>query len=833
MLASAFQILHFRQYLELSKPPREAIDAKITELNATPSPELMQEIELSEEYFQLMNQYEEYTKLTLAGEHGSTAQFWMKYVQYVHLYLRLSRACKTNDIELFIYALAEMIPLFFATNRPNYSRWMVRYVLNLLNVDTTHPGIKEVLANGALSIKRTSKPFSRTPIDMALEQTINADAASRMTGIASFSTSVNARSRWMVTRSVRSYIVSVLMGKADLVSKEDVTKDLKAHRITKDNGDVMKLVDGINNLMNPFTQEISSANLYNIATGKKVGDDVKVDMLECYSKGKEWCQEFKEGCFADPSRFERPIKRRKVKNFAANMIKKTTGKDNKVRELQGTRDLFGRLLYLSTVENIDLPMVFQYPLTPVPLSLAHVDGCMNKTNKATLTTKIENMVTSKKPDAKPDVLIVDVMFYLHTLNNPASTYGAIAGTLLRNICNMATQIHFVSDRYLTPSIKDIEHQKRGADEELIITITGKDQTRPKNWQEALASTSFKTELIRFLSREWENDAYAKTLAGHTVFLTVDTKCYVFTAHYNGKVNKTEVAELECQHEEADTRMIFHLYHIVSTTDSSTKINVRCNDTDVFILLMYHMAQMSEIHGFMPKVWLDIGLSGKNSRRYIELHLLVDTLDNALINALPGYHAFTGCDYTASFMNKGKKRPLDLMLKRELFTDAFRSLGEEENVSEDTCAALEIYVCALYGKHKQVKVDKARYLIFQQRYAPKKKSDPLERIKGINPSSIPPCCAVLMNKIKRANLVTTIWKNAALANPSTLNPESNGWFVDDGYYAIRWYDGNQVPQSVSAVLETQCRVTEDEEVDDVTYDEDLYGSDESDNSDDDE
>ena len=71
--------------------------------------------------------------------------------------------------------------------------------------------------------------------------------------------------------------------------KEDVTKDLKTHCIQKDNSELKKLMDGINNTVDPLTQANTSTNLYNIASGKKVDADVKVDMLECYTKGQEWC----------------------------------------------------------------------------------------------------------------------------------------------------------------------------------------------------------------------------------------------------------------------------------------------------------------------------------------------------------------------------------------------------------------------------------------------------------------------------------------------------------------------------------------------------------------
>ena len=115
---------------------------------------------------------------------GSMVRFWMIYVHLVSSNIRYNRVYRTSDVDLYIYALEEMIPVLFAANRPNYSRWMVKYHLNLLNMEDSHPGIKRVLCNGAFSIRRTDKNFSRSAIDITLEQTTNADAASRNTGIA-------------------------------------------------------------------------------------------------------------------------------------------------------------------------------------------------------------------------------------------------------------------------------------------------------------------------------------------------------------------------------------------------------------------------------------------------------------------------------------------------------------------------------------------------------------------------------------------------------------------------------------------------------------------------
>ena len=50
---------------------------------------------------------------------------------------------------------------------------MTRYHIDLLNTDETHPGARTMLEAGALTVQRTTKPFSRRPVDLTLEQNVN------------------------------------------------------------------------------------------------------------------------------------------------------------------------------------------------------------------------------------------------------------------------------------------------------------------------------------------------------------------------------------------------------------------------------------------------------------------------------------------------------------------------------------------------------------------------------------------------------------------------------------------------------------------------------------
>ena len=68
----------------------------------------------------------------------------------------------------------------------------------------------------------------------------------------------------------------------------------------------------------------------------------------------------------------------------------TPQKDLTVKEVMCTRPPGIYCVgYLTVVQNLELEHVMSYPMTMVPLSLAYIDGAMNRTDKSSLMRKLE------------------------------------------------------------------------------------------------------------------------------------------------------------------------------------------------------------------------------------------------------------------------------------------------------------------------------------------------------------------------------------------------------------------------------------------------------------
>ena len=90
-----------------------------------------------------------------------------------------------------------------------------------------------------------------------MKETVNGDAASQKTGILYFTNSISARQRWADSHFVRMEVLSEVLNKLDMTTKEDVSQDLKPNRIMKNTKDLEKILRSIQENMNPFSEEVN------------------------------------------------------------------------------------------------------------------------------------------------------------------------------------------------------------------------------------------------------------------------------------------------------------------------------------------------------------------------------------------------------------------------------------------------------------------------------------------------------------------------------------------------------------------------------------------------
>ena len=256
---------------------------------------------------------------------------------------------------------------------------------------------------------------------------------------------------------------------------------------------------------------------------------------------------------------------------------------------------------------------------------------------------------------------------------------------------MARRIDIVFDVCRESSIKNAERVRR---------ITGKlkfssiiPTQKIQQWHSFLSNNTNKTSVVPLLNEDWKKEKYMPYFEGRQIFFM----CGKVFSYYNG-FRWENVNELVSNQEEADTRLLLHSHH--ASKNGFNGIMIHTSDTNLFLLMV---SMSNEIAG---KLYMKTGARGKT--RMINIADVKDQLDGKLsvenidyvLEGLPGLHAFTGCDTVSASSGKGKIKALKIILKYEMFTNLFQSLGQEDDVSDEIYELSEQFICNLYD-HKEV------------------------------------------------------------------------------------------------------------------------------------
>ena len=268
----------------------------------------------------------------------------------------------------------------------------------------------------------------------------------------------------------------------------------------------------------------------------------------------------------------------------------------------------------------------------------------------------------------------------------------------------------------------------------------------------LKNVYFKEELVRFLIDDWQSTEMVPFIGNKTVFVNYES-CFKFQV-IDQKIIRSEIVELSCpEHEEADTKMIYHVCKI----EDAANVTIRCSDTDVLIIILSNMMFVK------TRVKISMHVGTGNKQRFINVNELHQHLGNSLCLALPVFHALTGCDFNPCFFRKGKSRPFSILQRSEKYTEAFANL-HVNNLDATIINVIEEYICQIYGFKKITNINQARLATFSKIYDFNENKNVLDlKIKKYDGSMLPPCKAELNEQIKRAAYIGTLWRNAHQRN----------------------------------------------------------------------
>ena len=159
-----------------------------------------------------------------------------------------------------------------------------------------------------------------------------------------------------------------------------------------------------------------------------------------------------------------------------------------------------------------------------------------------------------------------------------------------------------------------------------------------------------------------------------------------------------------------------------------------------------------------------------------------------------------------------------MTKKQKFVDVFVASGNLD-LSENIIADIEVFTCHMYGYPKNKCINDVLKAEFDKKCKPKPGKNPLDCIKSVDPTTLPPCSKVLMQQIKRACYVAHLYSTAYHAYPNfDLFPIGYGYKLSENRKSLEmhWFDENQTPESIEK-LEIDGDEGNNPDEDDVDFD----------------
>ncbi|XP_032229946.2 uncharacterized protein LOC5505744 [Nematostella vectensis] len=553
---------------------------------------------------------------------------------------------------------------------------------------------------------------------------------------------------------------------------------------------IEQLATSIRNFTNPFLSD--SSDLFNIATKVVMPDKVKEDLCQQSTVGTQLLSRFVEERVTTATQsIWHPMKKRKLDTWkSATKIIRVKAK---VIELKEDRSLFARMsLVAKSRPEIDMKeAVGEFEFNVVPKSMFAQDGsvlhCSCKSALMAILEKVANTGASSntaeleihppiQEGTRMKVSIVDGMAEVQALDKPSwiKNCSQLADHFLERVLyryHGSDELQLVFHRYDVPlSLETATRVSRqGKEAPIYYKISDATHIAKIPMKRLLSHVKTKSELTEYLAVKLLEKGKG---AGMNVVVAWGTRC---------QATHRDMAHLESNHEEADTKLLLHA--VDATSFGATSIEIVSPDTGVFVLSLRRYSLLCEDTSFVT------GRGGRH--RKIKLCPIVRVLGPAKTAALPGFHAWSGADVTGSFAGKAN------MLCWKAFIDAdqdsitaLADLGTSDVPHGTTYAGIEKLVCKLYQPNTRItKVKDLRWLLFRKKQAESER--------------LPPTLAALREATKRAHYQCMVWNSDILANPELPSPSDYGWKLEADEWVPVMTSLKPAPDAVLHLVKCGC------------------------------
>jgi hypothetical protein len=245
---------------------------------------------------------------------------------------------------------------------------------------------------------------------------------------------------------------------------------------------------------------------------------------------------------------------------------------------------------------------------------------------------------------------------------------------------------------------------------------------------------------------------------------------------------------QCNHEEANTRVLVHILHALQ---SSSVGMIHTGDTDVVVILLSNFHHIRTDNP-ASEIWISFK-SGKTTRM-LSLNNIASNLGTTMCKAMALFHAFTGSDSTSSFKFKGKRYCCKLMDAVPSILEQFATVVDSPfETSPKLNELASNFVCRLYSNcGPDSDVDAIRMQLFSHN------TRDVERI--------PPTKDALEQHLKRSIFQASIWTTAHMAIMPVINPTDHGWKEENGKLLPIWTTKPQARDVFHIDVKCTCKTT---------------------------